>query len=397
MSAKGLEGAKPMSALNRGYAWASGVSIAGLALAVYFLPGGGTWLFMAGFMGIASGGLLFFTSYYYSAPKYRPSRLIAEFSGAGPAPAALGGVSAALESAAAQMVIVAAALLGSYYCGIRGLEAYMALGLASPMGCGFYGVAAAASGFMMAEAYMGAAGSLFPIAAAAEALAGLTRQSGETRANARALRELGETLRPLAGGYTLGAAALAFILLFAAWMDSVKVLSGLTFESVNIARVEILIGGLMGAALVCVFGALVARALLSASAGAGVKPTASALSARSLRYAALPGLLGAAAPAAAGIAFGRLGPGAAAPAAFLTVCAVCGMLGGAVIDGCAWAWDGAGKSMRLGGPGGDKEARNAVPACAAAGDTLRKASFAPALYALIKLAAASALVLAPLF
>lgn len=399
LTAKGPEGAKPMSVMNRGYAWTSGVSIAGLGLAVYFLLGGNMWLFMAGFIGIASGGLLVFTSYYYSAPKYRPSRRIAEFSKAGPASAALGGISAAMESAAAPVLIIAAALLGAYYCGIRGLEAYMTLGLVSAMNCGFYGASVAAAGLLSAEAYMTAAGSLYPIAVNSAALADLTRQSPETRKNAEALRELGETARPLAGGYSLGAAALAVILLFAAYMDSVKVLSGLTFESVNIARVEVFIGGFIGAALVCVFGALAIRALLKASAGAGAGPklAADAAAARALRYAAVPGLLAAAAPVAVGLVFRLFGLGAEALAAFLLVGAVCGMLGGAVIDNCAGAWDSAGKAMELEDAGEGKAARKAVLACAAAGDTLKDSSFAPALYALIKLAAASALVLAPLF
>lgn len=397
--AKCPEGAKPMSVLNRGYAWTSGVSIAGLGLAVYFLLGGNMWLFMAGFTGIASGGLLVFTSYYYSAPKYRPSRLIAEFSKAGPASAALGGISAALESAAAPVLIIAAALLGAYYCGIRGLEAYMALGLVSAMNCGFYGASVAAAGLLAAEAYMAAAGSLYPIAANAETLAELTRQSPETRKNAGALRELGGMVRPLAGGYALGAAVLAVVLLFAAYMDSVKVLSGLTFESVNLARVEVFIGGFIGAALVCVFGALAVRALLKASAGQGAGPrlTADAAAALSLRHAALPGLLAAAAPVAVGLVFKLFGLGAEALAAFLLAGAVCGMLGGAVIDNCAGAWDSAGRSMEPEEAGAGNAARKAVLACAAAGDTLKDSSFAPALYAFIKLSAASALVLAPLF
>ncbi|OGS65645.1 MAG: hypothetical protein A3J79_02115 [Elusimicrobia bacterium RIFOXYB2_FULL_62_6] len=137
------------------------------------------------------------------------------------------------------------------------------------------------------------------------------------------------------------------------------------------------------------------RALLKASAAAGLAADAAAM--RALKFAALPGLLAAAAPAATGIVFSLFGLGAEALAAFILVCAVCGLLAGAVTDNCAGAWDSAWKSLELENPGGGAAARQAALACTAAGETLKDASFGPSLYALIKLAAASALVLAPLF
>ncbi|MBI4801998.1 MAG: sodium/proton-translocating pyrophosphatase [Elusimicrobia bacterium] len=388
ISARAQEGAKPMSVLNKGYAVASAVSVGGLGLAVFFLLAGNLWLFMAGVIGIVASCLLVFIAYYYNGYKYRPVKRVAESSKSGPAAVCLSGVSAGMESAAASVIVIAAAGLGAYYCGIRGLEAYMALGAVSPMTCGFYGTAIAAAGFMAAETYMSAVGCLSPIAGNAGAIARLTRQSEDTRKNTAALGDLGDTTRALAGGHALGAAALAVILLFAAYMDSVKFFTGLSFESVNIARVEVFTGGLMGAALVCLFGALAIRARLKASAqlnGLG----ADAAAARALMSIAAPGGLAVGMPVVTGLIFKQFGLGAETLAAFLLVCAVCGILAGAVIDNCAGVWGSAGKAIERENSGG--------LACPAAGNTLKDAAFGQTFYALIKLAAAAALTLAPLF
>ncbi|MBU2573405.1 MAG: sodium/proton-translocating pyrophosphatase [Elusimicrobia bacterium] len=404
ISARASEGAKPMSVLNKGYAVASAVSVAGLGLAVFFLLAGNMWLFMAGVIGIVTHGLLIFITYYYNGYKYRPVKHIAESSKAGPAAVCLSGISAAMEGAAAPVIVIAAALLGAYYCGIRGLEAYMALGAVRPMLCGFYGTAVAASGMLAVEAYMAAVGSLDSIAGNAGAIARMTRQSEDTRKNTAALQDLGDTTRALAGGHALGAATLAGILMFAAYMDSVKVFTGLPFESVNMAKVEVFIGGLMGAVLVFLFGGLAIRAVLKASAERAINHVGfmaghvPCVVHGALKNMAVPGLLAAGMPVVTGLIFKQFGLGAEALAAFLLVCAICGILAGAVVDNCAGAWNNAGKSMERGNfDGMDSSAHQAVLACSAAGNTLKDASFGPALYALVKLAAAAALVLAPLF
>src|SRR5918992_628230 len=61
--------------------------------------------------------------------------------------------------------------------------------------------------------------------------------------------------------YAIGSAALAAFLLFSAYMDEVSALSGQLFTVVNLAKVHVFIGGLLGAMLGFFFSALAIRAV----------------------------------------------------------------------------------------------------------------------------------------
>src|SRR4029078_2590547 len=74
------------------------------------------------------------------------------------------------------------------------------------------------------------------------------------------LDSVGNTTKALTKGYAIGSAALAAFLLFSAYLDELKNY-GAELLSVNIAKPEVFIGGLLGAMLVFFFSGLAIRAV----------------------------------------------------------------------------------------------------------------------------------------
>ena len=73
--------------------------------------------------------------------------------------------------------------------------------------------------------------------------------------------EVGNVTKANTKGYAIGSASLACFLLFSAFMDEVSSFSGLKFKSVDIAKPEVFIGGLMGSCLVMTFSSLAIHAV----------------------------------------------------------------------------------------------------------------------------------------
>ena len=79
----------------------------------------------------------------------------------------------------------------------------------------------------------------------------------------------GNTTKALTKGYAVASAALAAFLLFSAYLDRVKQLKGIPADTpfpVDLSKVEVFLGGLLGAMLVYFFSSLAIRAVGRAGA-----------------------------------------------------------------------------------------------------------------------------------
>src|SRR5262245_19897379 len=74
------------------------------------------------------------------------------------------------------------------------------------------------------------------------------------------LEAVGSSTKALTKGYAIGSAALAAFLLFSAYLDEVRNY-GFPITTVDIAKPEIFVGGLLGAMLVFLFSAFAIRAV----------------------------------------------------------------------------------------------------------------------------------------
>ena len=418
MVVKCKENEDPMAALNRGYYVTSILAAAGFLAASYYMlqvdstkypEATSAWFyfFLCGVIGILMAQAFVYITQYYTESKYRPVKSIAEASQTGPATNIIAGVAVGLECTAIPVVVISIAILASFYLG----------GMSGVPHAGLFGTAVATMGMLGTAAYILAMDTFGPITDNAGGIIEMSGQPEEVRHKTDRLDAVGNTTKALTKGYAIGSAALAAFLLFSAYLDEVAHY-GAKLESVNIAKPEIFVGGLLGATLVFLFSALAIRAVGKAAyyvinevrrqfkenpgiLQGTVKPDyarcVDIVTVGALKEMILPGLIAVGTPIAVGLIFRLLGVGAEAVAAFLMVGTIAGILMATFLNNSGGAWDNAKKFIETGAYGGKGgETHKAAVVGDTVGDPFKDTA-GPSLHVLIKLLATITLVLAPLF
>jgi K(+)-stimulated pyrophosphate-energized sodium pump len=416
---RGREHGDPMGALNLGY-------YVTLVLSVVFMwvttqamlndGGAAHWFFLAGVVGILTSLAFVYITQYYTSGAWRPVREIAQAAKTGPATTIISGTAVGYETTAPSIIAISIALFLAYFCGEQwGNQTGLAHG-------GIYGTAVATMGMLMSAAFILAMDTFGPITDNAAGVATMARASEEIRERMDRLDAAGNTTKALTKGYAVASAALAAFLLFSAYLDRVDQLNGpdIPFDTVDLANVNVFIGGLLGAMLVYLFSSLAIRAVGRAGGAiieevrrqfrehpgimAGTERPDYArvvdiTTASALRNMIAPGLLAVGAPILVGILLK-----AEAEAAMLMVGTMAGVILATVLNNGGGAWDNAKKFIELGELRDDRGAviGKGTPAHAAAvvGDTVGdpfKDTAGPSLHVLVKLLSTITLVLAPLF
>jgi K(+)-stimulated pyrophosphate-energized sodium pump len=447
----------PMSALNRGFYVTTIVNIVLLAFCCYVMFGAGwQWFFMAGLVGIANAIAFLFITLYYTQGGFRPVDSIAEASRTGPATNIIAGLSVGLETTALPVISISLALLASYWLGTKAVDALNAAGqIESTMSMaklhaagGIYATAVATMGMLMSAAYILAMDTFGPIVDNAGGIVEMSHSEDKIREGTDALDSAGNTTKALTKGYAIGSAALAAFLLFRAYLDkvahivgqmgvnnaAVKALidtDGLSVDDavaavqaavykVDLGKVEVFVGALLGGMLVFLFSSFAIRAVGQAASGmieevrrqfradpgimAGTsKPDyaqAVDISTRSaLKEMVLPGVLAVGMPIVVGLLLR-----AEAAAGFLMVGTMSGVLVATMMNNGGGAWDNAKKMIEAGklkdAAGNILKKGSDAHAAAVVGDTVGdpyKDTAGPSIHVLIKLLATITLVLTPLF
>ena len=418
------EDGDPMQALNRGYYLTSLLAALGFYLATHQLlvinEGGvvnhspGNWLFLAGVIGIVTSILFVFITQYYTEYRYRPVREIATASQTGAATTIITGLSVAFECTALPVIVTSAAIVSAYYCGLHAFAGFDI----NPANAGLYGTAIATMGMLATCAYVLAMDTFGPITDNAGGIAEMSQQSEEVRVKTDRLDSVGNTTKALTKGYAIGSAALAAFLLFSAYLNEVEHLTGQPFHSVDIAKPEVFVGGLLGAMLVFLFSGLAIRAvgraayyvindvraqfkqnplILQGRAKPNYAQCVDIVTQGALKEMVMPGLLAVGMPIVVGLIFRSFGLGAESVAAFLMVGTISGILVATLMNNGGGAWDNAKKYIETGQFGGKRsEAHKAAVVGDTVGDPLKDTA-GPSLHVLIKLLSTLTLVLAPLF
>ena len=410
MTVRGAEDEDPMASLNRGYYVATGLATVGFLLATWQMLGNyWFWFFLAGLTGIITSLLFVYITQYYTEYRYRPVRSIAESSQTGPATTIITGFAVGLECTALPTLLISVALVFSFYCGIwSGVTDAQG----HPIG-GLYGTALATMGMLATCGYILAMDTFGPITDNAGGIIEMSQSDEEVRKKTDRLDAVGNTTKALTKGYAIGSAALAAFLLFSAYMDEVTALTGQVFAVVNLAKIQVFIGGLLGAMLVFLFSALAIRAVGRAAyyvinevrrqfrENAGImrgemKPDyarcVDIVTAGALREMVMPGLLAVGMPIAVGLLLR-----AEAVAALLMVGTITGILMATLMNNSGGAWDNAKKYIESGVYGGKgSETHKASVVGDTVGDPFKDTA-GPSLHVLIKLLSTITLVMAPLF
>ncbi len=413
VSVKAREDEDPMQALNRGYWITATLAAIGFVGGTYWLlqfPGypGAWWHFaIAGVIGIATSIAFVYITQYYTEYRYRPVKTIAAASVTGPATNIIAGFAVALECVAMPTVTIGAAIIASYV-----------LGSTAVPGGGLFGTAVATMGMLGSAAYILAMDTFGPITDNAGGIIEMSKQPEEIRRKTDRLDAVGNTTKALTKGYAIGSAALAAFLLFSAYMDEIGYYTGTQFTTVNIAKPEVFVAGLLGAMLIFWFSALAINAVQKAavnvikevrrqfSEDAGILAGTSRpnyarcvdiVTIGALKEMVAPGLLAVGMPIAVGLLFRLMGLGAETVAAFLMVGTIGGILVATMLNNGGGAWDNAKKFIETGEYGGKGSSAHKA---GVVGDTVGdpfKDTAGPSLHVVIKLLSTVTLVLAPLF
>ena len=396
------ENENPMRALNRGYYLTSFLAAIAFYLATKWLLNS-MWFFYAGLVGIVTSILIVLITVYYTESTYRPVRSIAKASLTGHATNVISGFAVALEATVLPVIVLSVALLLSFKFGTLS-------GIAHG---GLYGTAIATMGMLATAAYILAMDNFGPITDNAGGIVAMGKAPAEVRRRTDKLDAVGNTTKALTKGYAIGSAALAAFLLFSAYLDDVAKHTGLKVVTVDIAKIDVFVGALIGAMLIFLFSAFAIRAvgdtafsivnevrrqwkhkkgIMSGKEKPDYAKVVDICVKASLKEMVLPGLLVVVVTVVVGVVLGY-----EAAAAFLMVATITGILMALLLNTGGGAWDNAKKLIEEGMHGGKgSDAHKA----AVTGDTIGdpfKDTAGPSLHVLIKLLSTITLVLVPLF
>lgn len=415
----------PMKALNVGYYVTAGLAALIFGGVCYLLlntpkaPNAWIYFWICGLIGLATSVAFLFITQYYTESDYRPVKSIADASVTGPATNIINGIAVGLECVALPVVVIAVALIASYFLG-------QASGLRD---AGLFGTAVATMGMLGTAGYVLAMDTFGPITDNAGGIVEMSHQPDEVREKTDRLDSVGNTTKALTKGYAVGSAALAAFLLFSAYLDELKHY-GLTLSSINLANPLVFVGGLLGAMLVFLFASLAIRAvgkaaqiviedvrdqfkndpgILAGTSKPNYGRTVDIVTRGALRQMVLPGILAVSMPIIVGIVFKNLynlmggtrgtntATGAEVVAGFLMVATIVGILMALFLNNSGGAWDNAKKFIEAGKHGGKgSDAHKAAVVGDTVGDPFKDTA-GPSLHVLIKLLATITLVLAPFF
>ena len=419
----------PLSIMIRAYKATLAMGLVGffiLCRIMLYIPANGTaWLWYSGCgaLGMVVAYLFVIITQYYTDYEYPKVREIAEASLTGPATNIITGLSVGMESTALPVLVIGFALVASYYMGIEAAQGIVPPSTHSV--AGLFGTAVATMGMLSTAVFVLAMSNFGPIADNAGGIAEMSYQTEEVRIITDRLDAVGNVTKANTKGFSVGSAALACFLLFAAFLDEVTVYTGRKFQTVDLAIPEVFVGGLIGAMLVFLFASQAMKAvgrtaqevvtevrrqfrdrpgIMTYEEKPDYQTCVAIVSKAALKEMILPGLLAALTPIAVGLVFRVLGNyrgnpllGAEAIAAFLMLSTVTGVLVALFLNNAGGAWDNAKKYVetgKLGGKGSDAHKAAVV------GDTVgdpSKDTAGPSVHVLIKLVSTVTMVLTPIF
>ena len=236
------------------------VSAAIIAVASYFVIKGVLGsdfigVYWAVVSGLAAGIIMGLSTEYFTSDRYSPTRSVASSAATGPATVIISGLSVGMLSTVIPVVVVALAILASFYFS----------GGARDFNLGLYGIGIAAVGMLSTLGITLATDAYGPVADNAGGNAEMSHQAPEVRQRTDALDSLGNTTAATGKGFAIGSAALSALALIAAYRDQIHILG----KSLNtdLMNPRLLAGLFIGGMLPFAFCSLTMSAVGRAASG----------------------------------------------------------------------------------------------------------------------------------
>ena len=351
----------------------------------------GNWgVYIAILCGLIGGCAIGYFTEYYTSDTYKPTQELAAASETGSATIIIGGISLGLKSTMVSILIVAAAVLLSFFCA----------GGAQSFNMGLYGIGIAGVGMLSTLGITLATDAYGPVADNAGGIAEMSGLPEEVRERTDALDSLGNTTAATGKGFAIGSASLTALALLVSYVDIVQSNTDEVLD-LSLTNPLMLVGLFIGAMLTFVFSAFTMSAVQKAAQSIVVEvrrqfrsipgimeykadpdyASCVALCTKgALHEMVAPALLAIIVPIATGLILGPIG--------------VVGLLGGVSVTGFAMAvfmsnaggaWDNAKKYIESGHHGGKgSEQHKAAVVGDTVGDPFKDTS-GPSLNILIKL------------
>ena len=368
----------------------------------FLLLGKAGWgVYVAILCGLVAGCAIGYFTEYYTSDNYKPTQQLAAASETGSATIIIGGISLGLKSTLTSILIVAAAVLISYFAAGGSKTIVDGAGhFTEAFNKGLYGIGIAGVGMLSTLGITLATDAYGPVADNAGGIAEMAGLPEEVRERTDALDSLGNTTAATGKGFAIGSASLTALALLVSYVNIVQ---DNTEEILNFTLTSptVLVGLFIGAMLTFVFSAFTMSAVQRAAQSIVVEvrrqfkeipgimeykadpdyaQCVSLCTQGALHEMVAPALLAIVVPLATGLILGPTG--------------VVGLLGGVSVTGFAMAvfmsnaggaWDNAKKYIEGGHHGGKgSEQHKAAVVGDTVGDPFKDTS-GPSLNILIKL------------
>ena len=236
------------------------------AVLCYFIMGE-NWLgiFIAILCGLIGGCAIGYFTEYFTSDNYKPTKKLAAASETGAATIIIGGISLGLMSTIASILIVAAAILISYFAAGGTTSILDATGgFSAEFNQGLYGIGIAAVGMLSTLGITLATDAYGPVADNAGGIAEMSGLPEEVRDRTDALDSLGNTTAATGKGFAIGSASLTALALLVSYVSIVQTKTPDTLNF-SLTSPTVLVGLFIGAMLTFVFSAFTMGAVQTAA------------------------------------------------------------------------------------------------------------------------------------
>ena len=240
-----------MKALYKGLLVTGVLSVAGVALMTAWfvgfstplpLVGGGTLtgfdLFICAIIGLGVTGAIVMATEYYTSTAYRPVRSIAQSSTTGHGTNVIQGLAISMEATAAPVIAIVIGIILAYLM------------------AGLFGIAIAATTMLALAGMIVALDAYGPVTDNAGGIAEMAELPPDVRVVTDALDAVGNTTKAVTKGYAIGSAALASLVLFAAYTQDLQYYFPKLHVPFQLEDPYVVIGLFIGGLMPYLFGAL---------------------------------------------------------------------------------------------------------------------------------------------
>jgi len=231
----------------------------------YVILDGRMGVYVAILCGLIGGCAIGYFTEYYTSDTYKPTQELAAASETGSATIIIGGLSLGMKSTMTSIIIVAAAVLVSYFAAGGSVRIVDPSGVfTSAFNKGLYGIGIAGVGMLSTLGITLATDAYGPVADNAGGIAEMSGLPESVRDRTDALDSLGNTTAATGKGFAIGSASLTALALLVSYVNIVQ---DRTAENLNFTLTSptVLVGTFIGAMLTFVFSAFTMSAVQKAA------------------------------------------------------------------------------------------------------------------------------------